>query len=186
MQTPETPAPASSTPSSLWYYGGGILSVAVGMFAISAPYIASIVLVQLIGFLCLASGVILLSSSLFGKEKKHWLSGLISSLLRGVVGILLLANVIAGLAAITLTLAALFVLEGLLEAIATYTLFKNKNKAWPWVLLNALAALVLGGILFADLPGDSSWAIGLLFGINSIFLGVSFLMVGIYQPRPTT
>jgi len=100
-----------------------------------------------------------------------------------VVGVLLLANVIAGLYALTVTLAALFVVEGLFEMIFAVSLFRKANKAWPWVALNAIAAFALGGILFSDLPGDSTWSIGLLFGINSLFLGVSLIMVAAHRPQ---
>ncbi len=180
MKNENSQAPA---PSPLWYYAGGALSLIVGAASITAPYLASELLVQLTGVFCVASGVILLISALFGKNKKHWLYGLFSALLRGVVGVLLLANVIAGLYALTVTLAALFVVEGLFEMIFAVSLFRKTNKAWPWVALNAIAAFALGGILFSDLPGDSTWSIGLLFGINSLFLGVSLIMVAAHRPQ---
>jgi len=61
--------------------------------------------------------------------------------------------------------------------------FRGKNPAWIWLLLNALAAFVLGGMLLAHFPSDAAWAIGLLFGINSLILGVSLIMFAVAMPR---
>jgi uncharacterized membrane protein HdeD (DUF308 family) len=60
---------------------------------------------------------------------------------------------------------------------------RAKNPAWIWILLNGFVALVLGGMLLAKFPGDSEWAIGLLFGINSVFLGFSLIMFAAALPK---
>jgi uncharacterized membrane protein HdeD (DUF308 family) len=46
-------------------------------------------------------------------------------------------------------------------------------------MFNSLGALALGFLMFIRIPSDAPWAIGLLFGINSIFLGISLVMYGI-------
>ncbi len=161
----------------IWFYLSGILSLVVGFVAIARPGLASIVITQLIGIFCVVSGVFLLGSALFGKTTKHRIWDLFSAALRIVVGVLLLVNVFQGMAALTLVLAVLFLAEGVAGLFLAFKL-KGKNPAWIWVLLNSFAALVLGGMLLAKFPSDEIWAIGLLFGINSIFLGVSLVMYG--------
>lgn len=145
--------------------------------AIYRPGLASLALTQLIAIFLVVSGVFLLASALFGKTKNHKWWDLFSALLRIVVGILFLANIIKGMLALTLVLAAVFLAEGITSIYLGIKL-KGKNPAWIWVLLNGLAALVLGGMLLAKFPSDAAWAIGLLFGINSLFLGFSLIMYG--------
>jgi uncharacterized membrane protein HdeD (DUF308 family) len=52
-------------------------------------------------------------------------------------------------------------------------------------VLNGVVALILGGLLLAKFPSDADWAIGLLFGINSVFLGLSLIMFGAAIPKAT-
>ena len=167
---------------SIWYYLTGVLSVLVGVFAITKPMLATVAITQLIGAFCLVNGVILLISAVFGKAKKHRILDILSALLRTVVGVLLLVNVISGIVALTMVLASLFLVEGIVGLVFAFKL-RGKNSAWIWVLLNSLVAFVLGGLLFQDLPGDAAWGIGLLFGINSIFLGLSFIMFAAAMPK---
>jgi uncharacterized membrane protein HdeD (DUF308 family) len=38
-------------------------------------------------------------------------------------------------------------------------------------------------MLLSKYPSDADWAIGLLFGINSVFLGFSLIMVAFSMPQ---
>lgn len=183
MRDPESAAMDSTTTSAphsvgrIWYVLGGILSILVGIFAIGRPGLAAIAITQVIGVFILVSGAFLLAAALFGRARQHRLLDFFSAVLRLVVGFLLLANVIKGLLALTLVLGAVFVVEGIHGTILGIKL-RGKNPAWGWVVLNGVASLVLGLILLLQFPGTAVWAIGLLFGINSIFLGVSLLAFG--------
>ena len=44
------------------------------------------------------------------------------------------------------------------------------------VLLDGIVTAVLGGILIAEWPSDSIWAIGILFGIGMAFSAVNLLI----------
>jgi uncharacterized membrane protein HdeD (DUF308 family) len=175
-------ASGTQTAGAVWYYVGGILSIFVGFAAISAPYLFSGMIALLIGSFALVSGIFLFFSAVFGKTRKHRILDFFSAFLRVVVGILLLSNVGAAVQALTLLLAAVFLAEGLVGIYFGLQL-RAKNPAWIWILLNGFVALVLGGMLLAKFPGDSEWAIGLLFGINSVFLGFSFIMFAAALPK---
>jgi len=163
------------TTGAIWYYLGGILSVIVGFAAISAPYLFSALVAQFIGIFCVVSGVFLLFSAIFGKTQNHRVLDFFSAILRLVVGVTLLANLVVAVMALTLLLACIFLAEGMIGIFYAFKL-KGKNSAWVWILLNAVVALILGGMLLAKFPSDAPWAVGLLFGINSIFLGFSLIM----------
>jgi uncharacterized membrane protein HdeD (DUF308 family) len=175
MESATSPAP--HTVGRIWYVLGGIISILVGIFAIARPGLAGIALTQVIGAFILVSGAFLLAAALFGKARQHRVLDFFSALLRLVVGFLLLANVIKGLLALTLVLGAVFVIEGIHGTVLGLKL-RGKNPAWGWVVVNGVASLVLGLVLLLQFPGTAVWAIGLLFGINSIFLGVSLLAFG--------
>lgn len=165
-----------------WYFVGGGLCVLAGLFAILRPGVATVAIEQFLGIVFVASGLALLLSALFGKAKKHRLLDLASSALRLIVGILLIAKALNGVIALTLVVASIFIVEGIFGLIFALK-FRGKNPAWIWMLLNALAAFVLGGMLFANFPSDAAWAIGLLFGINCLILGVSLIMFAVAMPQ---
>lgn len=177
-----TTTSATQSKGAVWYYLGGILSVIVGFAAISAPYLFSALVAQFIGIFCLVSGIFLLFSAIFGKTRNHRVLDFFSAILRLIVGGMLLANLVAAVMALTLLLACIFLAEGLVGIFYALKL-RGKNSAWVWILLNGVVALVLGGMLLAKFPSDAPWAIGLLFGINSIFLGFSLIMFAAALPN---
>lgn len=164
-----------------FYAAGGFL-LAVGLLAMVRPGMASLAIAQLIGILCLVSGVALFVSAIFSKARKHRMLELVSAALRLIVGVLLIVKVVQGLLAITILLAAIFIAEGV-TGIAFGLRMRGRNPAWWWMLVNAAVAFVLGGMLLANFPADAAWALGLFFGINSAVLGLSLIMFGRAIPR---
>lgn len=177
MSSPETvqPAAAPAGTSRGWLLFGGILGIVVGIFAIAAPTVFSYVLTQLLGAFCLVSGVIGLFLAIFGKSRPHrFLSGF-SGVIRIAAGYALFVCTTSGMLVIALILAGVFLAEGVI-CIATAFRMRD-NPAWIWLLLNGLTALVLGGMIYARWPIDALWVIGLLYGIQSIFSGVTLVML---------
>lgn len=167
----------------IWFLIGGVLSALAGIVAITVPCVTSVVIAQFIGILCVVSGAFLLATAIFGKETQHRVFNVFAALLRIALGVIFLGNLFSAVQVLTLFLAAVFVAEGIFGLGLGFKM-RGSNPAWIWVILNGVAALVLGGLLIAKFPSDAPWAIGLLFGINSLFLGVSLLMYGISSPKP--
>jgi uncharacterized membrane protein HdeD (DUF308 family) len=166
----------------IWYVLGGILSVFVGFYAIGRPGMAAIAITQFIGIVIVVSGVFLFVAAVFGRARQHRLLDFFSAALRIIVGLMLLTHLIKGVLALTLILGAVFMVEGVYGLLLGLRL-RGKNPAWLWMLINGVAALVLGVMLLVKFPSTAEWAIGLLFGINSIFLGISLITFGSALPR---
>lgn len=173
---------ADRTQGKFWFLLTGGLSILAGMVAIGWPTMASVAITQFIGAMALVTGVFLLFSALFGRARQHRLLDFFSALLRLAVGVLLIVNVFRGVAVLTLVLACVFIAEGIYGAVLAFSL-RGKHSAWGWVLVNGIVAILLGGMLLAKFPSTAGWAIGLLFGINSLFLGMSLLMYGLGLSR---
>ena len=168
--------------SRIWYILGGILSILVGFYAMSLPLLATVLVVKVIAVVALASGLVLFVSAMFGRARQHRLLDFLSAILRIAVGLLMMRNMIVAVGTITLVLGWIFIIEGIYGLVLGFKL-RGKNSAWGWVLLNGIAALVLGGMLIAQFPASAVWAIGLLFGINCIFTGFSLIMFGTALPK---
>ena len=161
---------------------GGVISLLVGVFAIAAPQLFSFVLTQLIGALCLVSGLISLFHAVFGKSRQHCFFSWLSAIIRIAAGSALLFFPIAGVAALTLIVAAIFLTEGIVCIATSFRM--RANPAWVWLLLNGLVALLLGGMIYAKWPLDSAGILGILYGIQSLFSGSAMLMMGFSAGLP--
>lgn len=179
--TADSPSLQAISKNRGWLLAGGILSLIVGFLAIGNPYLFSFILTQLIGAFCLVNGVISFFMALFGHGAAHRVLNAFLALLRIAFGLVLLLFVNPAVHALTLFLAAFFLTEGIFCLIGAFKM--RSQNGWIWVLLNGLAALLLGIMVYAKWPNDSDWVIGLLYGINSIFAGVSLCMLGLSAPK---
>jgi uncharacterized membrane protein HdeD (DUF308 family) len=160
-----------------WLIATSILSIVVGLLALSSPLIFSVLIVRFLGAFALASGVISLILAIFGKDVVPRGLNAIFALVRIGAGFALLSCVRSGLNLITLVLAVYFMVEGIF---CIYGAFKIRDqKGWTYMLLNGIATLVLSLMVYAHWPTGAAWILGLFFGINLIFHGFSQLMLGL-------
>ena len=87
------------------------------------------------------------------------------------------------MAIITLILACYLAAEGVVAIFGALKL--RGNAGWVWTLINGLASLVLGFMVFSRWPGNSVAILGLLFGFHALFSGISNLMLGLSSRRVT-
>lgn len=160
---------------------GGILSILVGLMAMGSPYFFSAFLVQFLGIFALVSGCISLALALFSKHVAHRVLDAVLSLVRIAAGVLVLNCLASGIAVITLILAIFLIVEGVTFIIGSLKL--RGHSGWVWTLVNGVAAVALGVMVYSRWPSDSMWVLGLFFGINSLFWGVSLLALGMGAPK---
>lgn len=152
----------------------GIMMIILGVLAIALPVAATLTVKLLIAFLLIAGGIIQLIAT-FSKGCSHRIFTFLSALLFGIVGILLLANPWEGLMAMTLVLSIFFIVEGIMKIITAFQI--RPGNQWGWMLFSGVITLLLGGIIWAGLPYNSLWVIGLIFGIDLLFGGLATIMI---------
>ena len=91
---------------------------------------------------------------------------------------------LSGIVTLTIVVAALFLADGLLEAIMAIRI--RPHEGWGWVLVSGLAAIAAGLLIALQLPNSATWAIGLLVGIKMIFAGWSFVALALAGHRSET
>jgi uncharacterized membrane protein HdeD (DUF308 family) len=103
---------------------------------------------------------------------------LATSLLAIVLGLVLLFRPIAGVLTLTLALVVFFVLEGI-SAILLAIEHRRHLSSWGWILFSGLVDLLLAFLIWDGWPSSAGWAIGLLVGINMVFVGLSLIMTAL-------
>jgi len=59
----------------------------------------------------------------------------------------------------------------------------REHNGWIFMLLNGIATLALGLMVYAHWPSGSASILGLFFGISLLFHGLSQLMLGLFAPK---
>jgi uncharacterized membrane protein HdeD (DUF308 family) len=163
----------SSTGSILW----GLLLIVAGMLAIGSPLLAALAVNGLIAWLIVISGVIHIALAF----RSHGAGSVTWKLLIGLAyicfGGYILLHPLLGVASLTLILASLFLIEGVLDIVMYFKLRSLRGSSW--MLIDGIITLLLGAMIYAQWPSSSAWAIGILVGVSLIMSGVSRVMLSL-------
>lgn len=154
----------------------GLLLLLLGLLALAAPLAAGLSIAFAIGALLFAGGI---GQLVFSFRAGSFGAGLLVFLvggLRVLVGLLMLAQPVVGLASLTLLLAAYFTVEGVFEIIWSFQL--RPAAGWGWALFSGIASLVLGSMIWAEFPLSGIWAVGVLVGLKLFFSGTTLVFLG--------
>src|SRR5262249_18633919 len=99
-----------------------------------------------------------------------------TGVLHVILGVMMIEQPLRAAEILTLMLAVAFLVAGSLRVIAVLT---ERFSAWPWVLLNGIVTFVLGVAVCRQWPESSLWVIGVFVGIDLIFNGWSWVMLGL-------
>jgi uncharacterized membrane protein HdeD (DUF308 family) len=155
-----------------WFLVLGILFIVLGVICVIGDVSATFATVLVFGWLLLLSGVFALVHAFRTHTWSGVLLSLLSALLRGFTGYLLIRYPVAGAVTLTLILASFFIVGGLFRAIGAGML---RLPRWGWSVFSGIVSVVLGIILLAQLPSSSIWFIGFAIGIDLIVDGVSLI-----------
>lgn len=156
---------------SLWYLLQGVLMIIAGVLAIIYPLLASVTLVLLLGWVLIFSGIFQGIGLIGARQVPHFWLQLISVVLSILVGWLLLRNPGGGLLLFTVLLLVYFLVEGTAKVIFALTIRPFPN--WSLVLVSGVIGILLALYLFANLRTVSSFALGLLLGIQLLCEGAA-------------
>jgi uncharacterized membrane protein HdeD (DUF308 family) len=156
----------------------GVVMMVLGLLAIAVPNIASLAIAILIGWLFFAAGIFRTLTVLNSRRRPGFGWSLATALLAVALGLILLIRPVAGVLTLTLALGVFFLLEGILSILVALE-FRPHLPSWGWVLFNGLVDLLLAYLIWQGWPSSAAWAIGLLAGINMVFLGLSLVMTAL-------
>jgi uncharacterized membrane protein HdeD (DUF308 family) len=163
----------ASTASILW----GVLLVVFGLAAVALPFIAAVAVNGLIAWLIILAGAVHLILGF----RAHGAGSVIWKLLVGlaylVFGVYLFTHPVLGVASLTLVLASLFLLEGVLDFVLFFHLRTLPGSSM--FLIDGIITLLLGVMIYAQWPSSAAWAIGVLVGVSMITSGITRIMLSL-------
>lgn len=159
-----------------WFLAFGILLIVVGVLAINRPVLATLTTVEVFGLLLLFGAGAEIASSFWAMRWGGFFLHLLCGLLYMFIGAIILERPGLGAAGYTLMLAVFFVASGLFRMALALS---QRFSGWGWTLFSGVISLALGILIWRDLPEAAFWVIGMFVGIDLIFIGWSWVMLGL-------
>jgi uncharacterized membrane protein HdeD (DUF308 family) len=170
----------ASTWSILW----GVLLIICGLLALGSPLIAALAVNVVLSWLIVLVGVVHLVLAFHA----HSAGSVIWKLLVGVAyvafGAYLILHPQIGVASLTLVLACLFLVEGILNIVLFFHMRAMGGSSW--ILVDGIITLLLGLMIYMQWPASAAWAIGTLVGVSMIISGVSRVMLSLTVRKAMT
>ncbi len=158
----------------------GIILLILGLAAMVLPPIATLAVEILVGWLLLISGIVGLVSTFMVRGAPGFGWSLLSAALGIAAGVVLLWWPLNGALSLTIVLTAFLSIEGILSIFYALDHKRELSGRWGMMLASGIIDIILGGIIFAGLPGTAAWAIGLLVGINLVFGGSALISMALH------
>ena len=164
----------------IWLVVLGVSLIVLGTILLGSPVIATLATVTTLGVLILLGGGAEIVGAFWCREWSGFFLALLSGILGVVLGLMLLGNPIQGGITLTILLASFLFVGGIFKITAAIA---HRFEGWGWLLLSGAIDLVLGIMIWRELPMSELTIIGVLVGISLIFRGISWLMVGFALKR---
>jgi len=178
----QTPA-AIVRHASSWSLAWGVLLIVLGVLAIGSPLLAAVAVSVVIAWLIMFAGAVHVVLAFHS----HRTGSLIWKLLVGLAyvffGAYLITHPLLGVASLTLVLASLFLIEGVLDLMLFFKMRALRGASW--VLMDGIVTALLGLLIYIRWPSSSAWAIGTLVGVSMIISGITGVMLSLAVRKMT-
>jgi uncharacterized membrane protein HdeD (DUF308 family) len=159
----------------------GSVAVVAGFVAIVVPAAASVAVALFIGWVLVFGAVVQLFDAFAVQERSRMVVRLVLAAVMAAAGVYLLVAPLHGTVTLTVVLCVWFALTGLLRLMAAWR--DRGTSAAGSMAISGTLSLVLAVLVALELPSSSSWAIGLLVGVDFICFGWVLIMIGLAARR---
>ncbi len=154
----------------------GIAVLVLGVLAICMPFVTGVAITISVGVILLVTAI---AQIVFAFQSDSFGSGALRfgfGVLAGLAGLSLVTQPGAGLATITLFLAAWFFVDGVFAIITA--LQWRPEKGWGLMLFNGIVSIILGVMIYRQFPVSAVWLVGVLVGVRLVLAGWTMIALG--------
>ncbi len=156
----------------------GIIVGLLGVIAIIAPQVATLVVDLFIGWIFVFGGIVRGLTLFRGRSLPGTFWSLLAAVLAVIFGLLLVLKPAEGVLTLTMIMVAFFIIQGVISVLLALQ-FRAHIRSWGWTLLSGIVDLFLAYLIWRGWPDTASWAIGLLVGINMLFAGMALIFTAL-------
>ena len=176
-ESTETLPNTGGAPKPSWLFVLGTVMICLGILALSFPLISTLAIELTIGILLAIAGI---ATLIHAFSDKGWV-GFIWQVLIGAVYLfgaaVFFLDPLGVTLALTIYLGVVFFVDGVFLIVMGVR--ARPTPRWGWFVLSGVASILLSLYVFFGIPsGASLGLLGLLLGVNFIFVGATLLAFG--------
>jgi uncharacterized membrane protein HdeD (DUF308 family) len=152
-----------------------VVLVALGIVAVLATPVVSLVTAFVLGWVLAVSGVVHLVQAIRRRHERGFGWNLAGAIARTVAGVLLVLYPGTGTVVLTSILGTYFLIQGGLKLGQAVRLRGIEGRGW--IVFDGIVTLLLGVVVWGSWPESALWVIGLLIGVELILAGTSILVM---------
>jgi len=162
-----------------FFLAEGAFFVILGIAAIIVPQVFTIAIALFIGWLLLLGGIVQIARAVSFISMPGFNLWIFIGILQVIIGYFLIAQPAKGALTLTMLMMLYFAMEGIAKISLAFMMRPLPH--WGWVFFSGFTALMLSVVVWAGWPGTAEWVLGLLLGINMIFLGSSLVRISLHH-----
>ncbi|MCT8158798.1 HdeD family acid-resistance protein [Pseudoruegeria sp. SHC-113] len=172
-----TETKSAKSPSWIWLLILGLLLTVGGIMCLFNPLASTFTALILAGATFMAAGIIQLIAAVADKEDSTGsrILGAILGLVLIVFAISLMRHPLAGIVSLTVLVAILFLISGLVRVILGFQL--RPTSGWIFVLISGIISIVLAFMVFNNMPEIAAGLLGILLGVDLLSSGITTLLM---------
>jgi uncharacterized membrane protein HdeD (DUF308 family) len=155
-----------------WFLLSGVVLMTLGAACITKSQTTTTFSILALGWILMISAVVWLIGTFQTLTWGGFFVYLLNAIVRAVTGYLLLRHPDAGAAAVTMVIAALFIVGGLFRTVGASVI---QFPRWGWTVFAGLVSVALGVYLVSTWTATSTFFVGLAIGIDLVFDGAALI-----------
>lgn len=160
----------------VWFVVFGLALITLGVTALAYSTLFTIATVEVLGFFLIFGGVLYCAGAFFTGSWGGFFLTLLTGVLQLVMGLLCARHPAEAAIVYTLLMAAFFMVAGLFRIVAALSgTFRGRG----WVVLSGVITLALGVMIWQQSPISGLWVIGTFLGVDLIFNGWLYVVIGL-------
>ena len=140
------------------------------------PFITGVAVTVMLGIILVAAGIAQFVYAFKSRSFGEGILRFLFSALAVLAGVGMMVQPGAGLATITLFLAAWFFVDGIWSLVSGFRW--RPFEGWGWMVFSGIVSIVLGVMIYNQFPESALWLVGVLVGIRLVFSGMAMIMMG--------
>jgi uncharacterized membrane protein HdeD (DUF308 family) len=161
-----------------WVVALGVIFMIAGVIALGSVLMATLSAIYVIGIMMIMAGVTEIITAFNVKDWGKFALWMLLGLLYVAAGVICFFRPFEAAAIVTLMLGIALVIGGVVRGFLAWSV-REAGKPWGWVAASAVITLLLGLIIVAKWPYSSAYTLGIFLGIDLLFIGSSWLGIGL-------
>ncbi len=173
-QFPEDMVEKIASKRTRFFWAGVGLTIA-GILALLFPVFTTLTVELMFGWVLVLAGLVTIFGAFQVEGTGSFFGELLLGLLKLGLGVYLLTHPGVGILALTMLLAAVFLVDGAVQLRFAFDM--KRSGSWVWMLLSGVVSIAVGLLIASGLPETSLFVLGLLVGVNFLSTGIAFIML---------